>query len=131
VPDGYGASSSTSTSSSDSSLKLAQELAPIIAPFVTEEDARTTASVLRAKIKNYEQMKKKLPFLAWWYDNEIRKMKAELKAVKEQAREERESAQATRTWRNIGYAAALVGIVAGLSFVAFTTAATVRLARGG
>lgn len=75
------------------------------------QDAYEDAGVLEAKIKNYQQMKRKFPLLAGWYDNEIRKMKAKLEAAKRRTSLQAEGEQATREWRSLGYALAAGGVL--------------------
>lgn len=75
------------------------------------KDAFEDVGVLEAKIKNFQQMKRKLPALAWWYENEIRKLKAKLDAAKRRTALQAEGEQATREWRTLGYALAAGGVL--------------------
>jgi len=79
-------------------VSLAREL---VLPSDPEERAR----VLKAKIKNYEGMKRKFPLAATLYDNEIRKMKAKLASTKSQIEKKKSGEQSTQTFRYIGWAA--------------------------
>lgn len=79
-------------------VSLAREL---VLPTDPEERAR----VLKAKIKNYEGMKRKFPLAATLYDNEIRKMKAKLASTKSQIAKKKAGEQSTQTFRYLGWAA--------------------------
>jgi hypothetical protein len=79
-------------------VSLAREL-------VLPNDPEERARVLRAKIKNYEGMKRRFPLAATLYDNEIRKMKAKLAATKSQIAKKKEGEQSTKTFRYLGGAA--------------------------
>lgn len=70
-----------------------------------------TPEELSAKIQNLQAMKQKLPFMALYYDNQIRKLKARRSAL---MRSERSSAQ----WRGLGQTAVGVGILFGVSLTA-------------
>ena len=78
-------------------------------------DPRTTVAVLKAKIANYETMKAKIPAMAWWYDNEIAKMRAKLRAAKAKLALLEEGEDATRSWRFLGQTGTVVGIGVGLA----------------
>ena len=69
----------------------------------TSRDAFESVEVLQAKIKNYQDMKRRVPAMAWFYDNEIRKMQAKLVAAQRAAKIQAEGEQATRDWRTVGY----------------------------
>lgn len=92
-------------------------------------DPRVQVELYEAKIKNMKAMKRKLPFLAWFYENEIRKLKAKKRAAEEKLVLKKESEASTRTWRNIGRAAAGVGIIAGIGVATLLFASASRVAR--
>ena len=95
-------------SAAASALPIALQAAQAI---LGPQDAFEDAAVIEARIKNYQTMKRKLPALAWWYDNEINKLKAKLDAAKRRAQLQAEGEQATREWRTLGYALAAGGVL--------------------
>jgi hypothetical protein len=60
-------------------------------------------AVLEARIANYRRMKKQVPLLATFYDNEIAKMKARLGATTSQIAKAQRSDTSTQTYRYIGW----------------------------
>ena len=72
---------------------------------VLPSDPEERRNVLRAKIKNYEGMKRRFPLAATLYDNEIRKLKAKLAATKAQIAKKKAGEQSTQTFRYLGWAA--------------------------
>ena len=70
---------------------------------LTTKDAREEVGVLEARIKNYQDMKRRFPNLAFFYENEIRKLYARLDAARARAQLQAEGEQATRDWRWFGY----------------------------
>lgn len=95
---GPAPSSATDVSEYLQYVSLAREL---VLPTDPEERAR----VLKAKIKNYQGMKKKFPLAATLYDNEIRKLKAKLASTKSQIEKKKKGEQSTQTFRYLGWAA--------------------------
>jgi hypothetical protein len=79
-------------------VSLAREL-------VLPSDPEERRGVIEAKIKNYKGMKRKFPLLATFYDNEIRKLRAKLKATQGQIAKKKRGEQSTQTFRYLGWAA--------------------------
>lgn len=135
IPFGAGDTTETPSAAAASTdyYDLFNKLAPGISEFVVPKDAREEAAVLQAKIKNYEKMKTTPPFSAipgtWWYENEIRKMRARLRVLRVKASETQEAADAGRTWRNMGQAALGVGIATGVMLILMMGVKTVKIAR--
>lgn len=100
------------------------------AALTERKDPRERIAVLQAKIANYKAMKAKVPILAVYYDNEIRKLQAQVGALQSQAQAASASEQATGQWRVLGQVGAGVGILAGVALVAVLTAGAVKLVRG-
>jgi hypothetical protein len=105
-------------------VSLAREL---VLPTDPEERAR----VLRAKIKNYEGMKRKFPLAATLYDNEIRKMKAKLASTKSQIAKKKEGEQSTKTFRYLGWAAGGLFVVLLGTFIYKNIVTAKAVASGG
>ena len=104
-------------------VSLAREL---VLPSDPEERAR----VLKAKIKNYEGMKRKFPLAATLYDNEIRKMKAKLASTKSQIEKKKKGEQSTQTFRYLGWAAGGLFVVL-LGTMIFKNVVTARAVASG
>lgn len=116
----FGAEGSApSATTADDYLRVAKEATPLVKSLITDDTTATEdVEVLRAKIRNYKGMKRKLPWLAWWYDNEIRKMEAKLRAAKVARADE-------RSWFIMGQTVTATGVFVGGA----TILALVSLAR--
>jgi hypothetical protein len=79
-------------------LSLAKE-------FILPNDPVERKAVLEARIANYRKMKRKVPLLATFYDNEIRKLQAKLDATAGQIAKKKAGEQSTQTFRYLGWAA--------------------------
>lgn len=77
------------------------------ATYSEKSDPTTRAAVLQAKIANYEAMKRRMPFMGWYYDNEIAKLKAQLGAVQQEAK-----GTPVKTYVAVGAGLALAAAVA-------------------
>ena len=120
---GLGAETPVAAASPAASASAITDALPAVLSTVqslTTKDAREDVAVLEARIKNYEDMKKRFPNLAFLYTNEIRKLYARLDAARARAKLQAEGEQATRDWRGFGYL-----IAGGFSIV--TVAVTIRL----
>lgn len=98
-------------------VQMAQQALSIGQSIAAPRDANMTAEVLQAKIENYRAMARKVPALAWWYDNEINKMQGKLRAAGVAQQEQREGAAATRTWRSLGQTGLALGLVTGVVII--------------
>ena len=116
---------------SNEQISQAAQLLPVLTSAVLPADPIQRASVLRAKIKNFENMRSKFPLMGTFYTNEIRKMKAKLSAAEEEIKIKREGQKATRQWRSLGQAGVVTGILVGVSLIVLiTSAATSPKVRG-
>jgi len=77
-------------------LSLAKE-------FILPNDPVERKAVLEARIANYRKMKRKVPLLATFYDNEIAKMQARLSATTGQIEKSKRGDVSTQTYRYIGW----------------------------
>lgn len=111
----YGAD--PAASSSPDLLALAQQYAPIAQSLVLPTDAVERAGVIEARIANYRRMRVKLPLLATFYNNEIRKLEAQLAASKRATSLQIEQEGSRRIFRYLGWGAAGVGILVGAALV--------------
>ncbi len=75
-------------------------------------DPRERVAVLKAKIANYQKMKKTVGIgpIGLLYDNQIALMRARLSAETESLRQEKAGEASTATWRDQGHLLAYVGI---------------------
>lgn len=95
----------------------AEKLAPIASEFLNTTAAEE-AAVLRAKIRNNEELRDKFPEpLKTYYRNEVRKLKAKLSAKLETAKEEARVVRSKQEWANLGKGAAVVGILIGVALL--------------
>lgn len=85
---------------------------------LVSDDAYESVELIQAKISNLKQMKLKIPALAWFYDNEIAKLKARLTAARRNVGIQMEGESATREWRFIGYAVGAAAVLMGISAAA-------------
>lgn len=123
--NGYLGAASNSTASADNAATsipadttaLVQQFLPVLTDTLPGLDPHQRVGVYEAKIRNYEVMKKKLPFAATFYDNEIRKLKAKLAAARKEAALKDEGVAATRQWRGLGQGTLLVGAGVGLALI--------------
>jgi hypothetical protein len=72
---------------------------------VLPSDPEERAQILKAKIKNFQGMKRRFPIAAVFYDNEIRKMRAKLSASGAQITKKKKGEESTQTFRYLGWAA--------------------------
>lgn len=99
-------------------LSKATSAAPLIQALFKSGDATENVEVLRAKIKNAESMKRKIPALAFFYDNEIRKFRGKLKAALSAQKLQSEGVASTRSWRVLGQTGVVVGLLVGITLIA-------------
>lgn len=130
---GYGDANrpeSQSTPQEGSGLtNILEQYAPVVAAYISPQDAREQAEVIKAKIANLKRMRETFPFARVLYDNQIAKLKARLKVVQQQAVETQEGVEATRMWRTVGQGAVGIGMLAGLAFVALVAVTTIKIAK--
>lgn len=94
-----------------------EKLAPVASELFYTTAAEEVA-VLKAKIRNNEELRDKFPEpLKTFYRNEVRKLKAKLTAKQQTAAEEQLTTQSKREWANLGKAAVVVGILVGVSLL--------------
>jgi hypothetical protein len=99
------------------STSFLEKLAPVASELLNTTAVEDVA-VLKAKIRNNEELRDKFPEpLKTYYRNEVRKLKAKLTAKQEAAKEERITTQSKREWANLGKAAVVVGILVGVAVV--------------
>jgi uncharacterized membrane protein len=110
-PSGQGLDQQTSN--------LLQQALPILSSGIPSFDPIQRSGVYAAQIKNYQIMKTKMPLLATFYDNEIRKLKAKKAAADKEISLKDEGNEATRQWRALGQAGVVVGILAGVAGIYF------------
>lgn len=99
------ASTGTPPPSSSSDMTEYVQYVALAKELVLPSDPEERAKVLRAKIKNYQGMKRKIPLMATFYDNEIRKLRAKLDATKSQIAKKKKGEQSTQVFRYLGWAA--------------------------
>lgn len=85
---------------------------------LASDDAYESVELIQAKIANLKKMKLRVPALAWFYDNEIAKLKARLTAAQRNVGLQMEGESATREWRFIGYAVGAAAVLVGISAAA-------------
>lgn len=119
---GSGASSGDDATDYLQYVSLAREL-------VLPSDPEERRAVIQAKIKNYQGMKRKFPLLATFYDNEIRKLRAKLKATEGQVAKKKRGEQSTQTFRYIGWAAGGLFVVL-LGTMIYKNVVTAKAASG-
>ena len=104
----------------------AQDLIPLATALLDSKDPRMNLQVWKARVRNYQEMKKRFPMLALFYDNEIRKLQAKIQGVSELVYEKRESENNWRTWQTLGQGSVVIGVGAVSLFILFAAA---RIAR--
>lgn len=101
--------------------KTVEEWVALVGPIAREvlaSSATQDVEVLRAKIANQTRMMQVSPEpLKTLYRNNIAVLKAKLRAALQERELERESQQATRTWRIAGYAVTGTGMAVGAGVV--------------
>jgi len=135
----WGAAATTPTEAEAAASRAASTAAqlqaylPLVGSAVSSltggSDAYQQIAVLEAQIGNYQKMKQKVPFLAWFYDNEIAKAQAKLVAAKRRADLQAESESSTREWRGLGKAALVVGLILGGSIAFYFIAGAFKAPR--
>ncbi len=92
-------------------LSLAQEL--------IGKSALEKLSILRARVKNYQRLRNKLPYSTVpgtaWYNAEIAKMKAQITALEVEAAQDASASADYSLWRRLTSAGGIVGIGVGLA----------------
>lgn len=108
------APAASSSSSSSSYLDLAQSMIPAadLASQLVGKSDREKLAILRARVQNYESMKRAFPASAFVLDMQIRKYKAQIRALKAGAKEEKDASADYSLWRNLTSVAGVAGIVA-------------------
>lgn len=104
-------------------LQQATAALPAVLDAFAPTDAVQAVGVYTAKIANMKRMKRQFPFLATFYDNEIAKLRAKLKAAKRKVVLQKEGEGATRDWRGLGQSAIIAGVAL---LLGLTTLAVVR-----
>ena len=103
--------------------------------FFAQSDPREEAAVLEQKIANYTKMRTIAPYSIIpgrvWYDNEIAKMKARLRVLKQSVLpEQQRTTAALEQYRALGTTVLGIGAVLGLALVGLVVAKTARTVRG-
>jgi hypothetical protein len=117
LPYGYGESlpatplTTVGTSSEDKQAATAIMVAQIIG--AAASGAVSTPEEIQARIENLQGMKKRIPALSAYYDNQINKLRARQRALVQ-------SQQKTDTWRGLGQAGLVVGILVGVGLFGLT-----------
>ena len=109
--------------------KYLPSAAQAYATYEAAADPRAQVELLKAKIANMRTMKAKVPFAAVFYDNEIAKLQAKLRAAQSQVGVAKEKEQATRDWRQLGFTVSGVGILIGAALLGVLVIGGARLAR--
>lgn len=106
-------------------------VAQAAAAYEAASDPRAQVELLKARIRNMQGMKEKMPIAAIFYDNEIAKLRAKLRAAQANVNTAVEKDQATRDWRKLGYTFSGIGILIGAAVLGLVLISGARLARGG
>ena len=116
-------------SSTPDYTELVNQALPVLTSTLLPKDPLQRAKVLRAKIKNYKEMRDRvnLPITKQFYTNEIRKMEAKLDAAEHEIKIKKEGEEATRNWRLLGQMGIATGIVFGFSLVYLASSAGTRI----
>lgn len=125
LPLGYGemepvGSNPAASTNKDEYTAAALTIAQMVGAGIS--GASSTPEELRARIANLQGMKRRIPALAIYYDNQIAKLQARLVALQ---RVEKRSA----TWRGLGQAGLGVGIFLGFSLSALALSSALRSGR--
>lgn len=117
------------SASSADYAELVNQALPVLTSTLLPRDPLQRAKVLRAKIKNYKEMRDRavLPLAKQVYTNEIRKMEAKLDAAEHEIKIKKEGEEATRDWRMLGQIGIATGIVFGFSLVYLVSSAGSRI----
>jgi hypothetical protein len=107
----------------DQTLQQVTAALPAVLDAFAPTDAVQAVGVYTAKIANMRRMKRTFPLLATFYDNEIAKLRAKLKAAKRKVALQKEGEGATRQWRGLGQSAIIAGVAL---LLGLTTLAVVR-----
>ena len=99
-------------------VALAQQYLPAVTGLLLPNDPFERRNVLKAKIENYEGMKRRFPLAAVFYDNELRKLRAKLKSTERQIAKAEKGEESTQVYRTIGWVAgiAAVGVLLTLAY---------------
>lgn len=104
-------------------------VAQAAAAYEAAGDPRQQVELYKAKIQNLQAMKARIPLAAVFYDGEIAKLRAKLRAAQAQVSVATEKDQATRDWRKLGYTISGVGILLGAAVIGVVLIGGARLAR--
>lgn len=106
------------------------EAAKAYAQYEAAAEPKTQVELLKAKISNMKAMRERMPIAAIFYDNEIAKLQARLRAAQSKLGVAKEGEQAKRDWRSLGFAVSGVGILIGVSLLGLVIAKTIKASRG-
>lgn len=108
--------------------QIAAQLLPVVTSSLPSNPIQRQ-KVLKAKIKNYKEMRDRvnLPIAKQFYTNEIRKMEAKLESTEHEIKIKKEGEQATRNWRSLGQAGIATGILVGFSLIYLIASAGKRV----
>lgn len=109
-------------------LPDAEYVAKLYATYTQSADPRVALAQVEAQIANVKPMAAKAGLLQGYYKNELRKLQAKAKALRENLALTQEGESATRDWRALGQTGAGIGIVAGVALVALLVATTIKVA---
>lgn len=113
-----------------SAADLLPEAAKAYAQYEAAAEPKTQVELLKAKISNMKAMRERMPIAAIFYNNEIAKLQARLRAAQSKLGVAKEGEQAKRDWRSLGFTAAGVGILIGVSLLGLVIAKTIKASRG-
>lgn len=102
---------------------------PLVKSLLGSGDPREEKRVLEAKLANARAMKKKFPLAAFYYDGQIRKLKAKIAAADEAIARVQKKERTGMTFRYIGLAAGVV-FVGVLATWAYRNVKAARAAKG-
>lgn len=93
-------------------------------------DVRVQIATLQAKIQNLEGMKKTVPAMSFFYENEIVKKKAQLAAMQGSLTRQQETETAASGIKTLGTVAVGLAVVGAAGLAAFLVALAIRTAKG-
>lgn len=120
IPSSHSYGASSGESALDKAMALLQSAAPALslAQELAGKSSLEKLSILQAKIKNYQAIRTTPPYSVVpgtaWYDAEIRKMRAQIRALEVEAAQESATTEDYASWRKL----TTVGGIAGISLAA-------------
>jgi hypothetical protein len=126
IAQGYGATPAPSTTDPTTYFQQAGAAA---GAFASAQDLRKQIAKLQAQITNYQDMARRVPFAAFYYNNQITVKQAEIDALNQNLALQVQGEQATTDYRSLAQTGGAVAIVGGVIAVVILGLVAVKAAK--